>query len=367
MTEDNSLGKINRSLKKNDIQSTLSDCIDEGYFTLGLFLAKVTKNDKMYKDLVDKPCKVNTVSETDLSVLKEKAMKIKEKENKVKTVKLLCNWCSSKDLCTFWNKMSKGDYTWGNIKIVSTEKADYYVIINAVSTVGDTYYDPKKTIVFQMEPNMALDRRWNVWSKPSPKDFLRVLLHENGDYNNIEWHLSKSYSELKSMKITKTQLISTVLSEKYIDSGHVQRVDFVKFLEDKGFDIHVYGSNRWNYKNYMGELPYGCKDLGIFPYKYTFNVENQSLLNYFTEKLVDGILGECLVFYSGCYNVREYIDEKAYVYLEMYNFEKALETIQTAIKEDWHSQRLPYIRQAKEKILDELQFFPRLDKLVENL
>ena len=33
-------------------------------------------------------------------------------------VLLLCNWCSSKELCDIWNKMSKGNYSWNNIKIV---------------------------------------------------------------------------------------------------------------------------------------------------------------------------------------------------------------------------------------------------------
>jgi hypothetical protein len=83
-----------------------------------------------------------------------------------------------------------------------------------------------------------------------------------------------------------------------------------------------------------------------------------------TEKLIDGILGECLVFYSGCFNAREYIDERAFVYLELSNFEEDYNTVKQAIAEDWHSQRLPYIREAKKKILNYLQFFPRLERII---
>ena len=65
-------------------------------------------------------------------------------------VLLLCNWCSSKDLCNLWNKMSKGDYTWDNIEIVYEKPYDYYCVIN--STNYDI--DLTKTILFRMEPNM---------------------------------------------------------------------------------------------------------------------------------------------------------------------------------------------------------------------
>ena len=92
-----------------------------------------------------------------------------------------------------------------------------------------------------------------------------------------------------------------------------------------------------------------------------------SIKNYYTEKLIDGILGECLVFYSGCPNIRDFIDERAYVYLELSNFEKDYGIIQKAIQEDWYSKRLPYIREAKYKILNELQFFPRLEKFLTSI
>jgi hypothetical protein len=36
--------------------------------------------------------------------------------------------------------------------------------------------------------------------------------------------------------------------------------------------------------------------------------------------------------------------------------------VKKAIEEDWWSQRLPYIREAKRRILTELQFFPRLER-----
>lgn len=281
-------------------------------------------------------------------------------------VKILCSWTTSYEIREYFNKMSKGDYTWGNIQLV-IENPDFYVIINGVS--GNEYFDPTKSIVFQMEPNMSKNSSWGQWSNPDPTKFFKVFTH-SVDYNNLEWHLSKTYTELSTMKIEKLSendsIISTVLSAKYTDIGHIKRIDFVHFMEKKGQIVHVYGDNKWNYKSYKGSLPMHQKDNGLFPYKYTFTCENHFIKNYFTEKLVDAILSECLCFYGGCYNVREFIDERAFVYLELSNFQKDYEIIQTAIREDWYSQRIDVIRKEKQKILNQLQFFPRLEKILTN-
>ena len=280
-------------------------------------------------------------------------------------VKLLCNWTSSKNLRELWNKMSKGNYTWGKVTLVLDDDPDYFVVVNAPPK--NINPDPSKTIIFRMEPHMGKNKGWGEWSRPDPDKFFKVCYHED-EYNNNEWHLSKTYTELKEMKIVKDDnlgsVLSTVLSDKYRDPGHIKRVDFVKYLDSKDFPVHVFGNNKWEYANYKGSLPPHEKDNAMFPYKYAFNVENHRIKNYYTEKLIDGIMAECLVFYSGCHNVRDYIDKKAFVYLELSNFEKDYEKIKKAIEENWWEKRLPYIRKAKAKILDHLQFFPRLERMV---
>ena len=282
---------------------------------------------------------------------------------------LLCNWCTSKELCDLWNKMSKeGNYSWNNIKIVDKEPCDYYCIIN------QPYYNvniiPSKTILFRMEPNMNNNK--NLWSEKwlniNKKDFKFFGDHED-HYNNNEWHLSKTYTQLKNEKIIKdnslSSILSTVLSDKYNDPGHKKRIDFIKFLETKNdIQVDVFGGNKFSWNNYKGALPSHQKDNAMFPYKYVFNVENQSIKNYYTEKLIDGILAECLVFYSGCYNIRELLDERSYVYLELSNFEEDYKIIKKAIEDDLWSKRLPFIKESKNRILDDLQFFPRLEKII---
>lgn len=278
-----------------------------------------------------------------------------------KRVKLYCNWCNSTELLNLWSKMIKISHS---IVFVEEEPIDFHVVINATSVPV-----PKnKTILFRMEPRMDENPVWGEWRNIDEKEFVKVFRHQKACLNVLEWHLGKTYLQLCTEKIEKVyNILSTVLSSKYNDPGQVKRIDFVKFLEKKGLEVHVYGDNKWEWKEYRGALPYHNKDNAILPYKYTFNAENHSIPNYCTEKLIDGILGECLTFYWGCFNINEYIDERAYVYLELVDFQKDYETVMKAISEDWHLERLPYIKQEKERILNELQFFPTLNKVISNL
>lgn len=279
-------------------------------------------------------------------------------------VKLLCNWCTSEQLAKTWNRQSKGDFTWNNIRLVwnePSENIDYYVVINSTT---ESFYPPK-TILMRMEPHMSTNKMWGYWQNPLSCNFFAALKHEEGCYNNNEWHLSLDYNTLSNMVIHKSKVMSSIVSEKYNDPGHIKRIDFLKYLEKVNLEFDLYGAgNKWKFSNYKKALPDHCKDEGILPYKYTFNAENFSINDYYTEKIIDGILGECLVFYWGCPNLDKYIDSRAYVRLSLSNFENDMRLIETAIREDWHSQRLPFIKAAKHKILNELQFFPRIEKLI---
>jgi hypothetical protein len=44
---------------------------------------------------------------------------------------------------------------------------------------------------------------------------------------------------------------------------------------------------------------------------------------------------------------------------------KCYQTIKQAMEEDWWSQRIDIIRQEKKRILEEMAFFPRIQKIIE--
>jgi hypothetical protein len=351
---------IDKLISENNYEKALEECLNQNLYNLAFLLSKIVKVNKFNNQIQS--------SINDLPSFHKNDVGSVVIESLVKRVLLCCNWTTSENLCNIWKKMSKDDnLNWDNIKIVSSEPTDYYCVINRPP--NNIKIDKKKTILFRMEPNMENDQRqWtDEWANPKTEDFLFLGSH-NLYLNNFEWHLSKNYEQLSTEIIEKndslSKVLTTILSDKYYDKGHIKRVDFVKFLEKKGVTVDVFGGNKFLWKNYKGPLPYHKKDDSLLPYKYSFNCENHSIKNYCTEKLIDGILSETLIFYSGCYNVKDYIDEKAFVYLELSNFEKDYQTIKTAIEEDWWSQRLPYIKEAKKKILNDLQFFPRLHKII---
>ena len=300
----------------------------------------------------------------------------KEYVNRIR-VKMLCNWCSSEDLCKEWLKLSKGNYMWNDIQITwEDSKIDYYVIINK-PRAGDIFI-PERTIIFHMEPWCSEPwqtwgvKTWGEWAKPDLTKFLQVRSHDMF-CNTGFWQLSLTYTELKEKVITKSEtlgnIISSICSSKYFDPGHKKRIDFMKFIEAKGdpsVKLHIYNEdNQHNFASYVGKArPFVDKEKGIVPYKYYFMCENNVETNFITEKLWEPILCESLCFYWGCPNVSEHIDPLAYVQLDMEDFEGSFQIVKNAIESNLWEQRLPAIKKAKERVLEYSGFFPTLERVI---
>ena len=146
------------------------------------------------------------------------------------------------------------------------------------------------------------------------------------------------------------------------------RNKFLSFLENQTTTNErlndVFGrENYFGFKNYCGQLPNDDK-AEMEKYKYYFMCENNSEHNYATEKIWEPILCECLCFYWGCPNLGEHIDERAFVRLPLDNFEQSLQIIKQAVAEDWWSQRIKVIQREKKRIMEELGFFPTLNRLL---
>ena len=277
-------------------------------------------------------------------------------------IRMMCDWCSSEQLCREWSNMCLDGFRWENIEITwDTENIDYYIIINRTNETG---YDKSKTIIFQMEPWVCDEgknwgvRTWGDWSIPS--GFMKVFSHRD-DLNNVQWHIPKIDGITIPEK--KTDKIISILSKKNFDDGHIKRIEFIRRLEERGFnEVDVYGAENFHkYKNYIGTT---ADKVEMAQYKYCFSCENNWEKNYATEKIWEPILCECLCFYWGCPNLEEYIDGGAFVRLDLDDFEGAMAIIKRAIEEDWWSARVDIIRREKKKILEEIGFFPRLKKVL---
>jgi len=285
-------------------------------------------------------------------------------KRKYPRVKVMCNWTAN--LLEFWNKLVKNssqlEFTTENTDI------DYYVIIN--KPIQTDFFIPSKTIVFRMEPDtnsneLFYNKKWDDWyaSKKSFLFFGDLETH----MNNTEWHLSKTYTDLLISacdgSIVKTKTLSTIVSNLYFMKGHKLRLDFLRYIDSK-INIDVYGFKNTLFRNYKSSLPYHCKDSGIFPYKYTFACENCSMNNYFTEKITDAIMGECLCFYWGCPNLDTFINPEAYIRLDLENFEKSLKIMIDCISNHEWEKRIHIIREEKIKILRNYSFGKRVWSII---
>ena len=262
-----------------------------------------------------------------------------------------------------FGRFCKKDLSWN--KLVLTDKifADYYVIIGHPYRTLE-YYNPAKTIIFQDEPE-STRILWKDFYKPDKKKYFYVYDIEN-HRSFSKWCLNKDYLWLKNNKIEKTKQFSTVMSNEYRLRGQMLRLDFVELL-DKEVDIDIYGKmkkhgKRIEFLNYKGALHQ--KDEGLFPYKYTFTAENAKEKGYLTEKIIDAILAECLCFYWGCPNIEDFLDPKAYIKIDIEEPDKAIEIIKNALKNNEWEKRFSYIKKEKQKILDEIQFMPTIERII---
>ena len=289
-------------------------------------------------------------------------------------VKIVANYCSSSQARDEFGVMGKTSCRWNNIVLVANEPYDYLVIINKPSSDDPLYYahDKKRTIIFQMEPWCA-GKNWGVntwgnWAAPNPDEYLAVIGRGTQTYNNVFWQLEKTYAQLQETPI-KTGIISSICSSKYFDPGHIKRIDFLKYLESKSnsvFDVDIFNmDNEHSFRNYKGGVtPFINKSKGMLQYKYYFMCENNFEPGFITEKLWEPILCESLVFYCGAPDVSRYVDPLSYVAIDLDDFDKAYEIISSAITSDLYSRRLPNIKKMKRKLLDEMQFFPRIDRII---
>lgn len=282
-------------------------------------------------------------------------------------VKLLCSWQNPKQLCDEWSHLCDEDYKYKDIQITWEDEADYYVILNHPQK--REFFIPERTIIFQMEPSVAI-KNWGEWSFPDENKFLFVGTHKNC-LNNVQLQMRNIYKD--DITIQKIDKISTILSSKNFDPGHIKRINFVKELEKRNiFLIDIYGGQNYhqfiNYKGKVPEnkIPHDEKEKCMVGYKYYFQAENNSEYNYATEKIWEPIVCECLCFYWGCPNLEDYLHPLSFVRLNLDNIEESISIIQQAINEDWWSQRIHIIRQEKYKILNELGFFPKLKKIIDN-
>ncbi len=276
-------------------------------------------------------------------------------------VKLVGDWGSSAELRAAFLRQAKGDGRWVEVELTTADDADYFALFNRPGPHADGFV-PEQTIVFPMEPPHAVVQ-WGEWAAPDPRRFVQIRSHDRFP-NCGEWHLGRSWSELHAGVVPKSRGLSAVVSSKFQDPGQALRIAFLRWLEAHGAKLDIYGyDNVHGFRGYRGSLPPRDKSGGLFPYRYTVAVENSAHPNYYTEKLLDALLAECLPFYWGCPNLEDHIDPRAFIRLPLEDLDASRRIVEEAMANDEWSRRIDVIRHEKARILDELQLLPTLARV----
>ena len=281
------------------------------------------------------------------------------------TVGVVANWTGGDEVVRQWHRQFPNNGAWKGVRLVTSDvdaSPHFTVVINHPQT-EDLPINADTAIVVHMEPHEGT-LLYGDWANPDPGKFMHVHSRDFAP-NFLEWHLEISYDQLATTSPTKTANLSAIVTGKRLSPGHHFRLDLIHLLESAQFEIDIFGvDNNESFQGHRGALPLFDKRDGLFPYRYTIAVENNSEDNYVTEKLVDAILSECLPFYWGCPNLEEIIDPDSFIRLPPDDLEASVGLIRQAIANDEYSRRLPAIRRSKEKILNSLQIAPTISRLV---
>ncbi len=258
-------------------------------------------------------------------------------------------WEDDQSLYETIKKFAHGKTTWKNLEFTIKPDFDKAVILNHCNS-GSLQFLPESAIVFRLEPPGSSNYLINSENRIVPGFMQWPLLHKFP----VE-KLSKIY---QIGQIRKTRVFSTVTSDEVYMDGHIERLKLIHSLDQSiagGFDVWGRKSNNQFFKGisaYRGEL-YNKYD-GLLNYSYHLSVENSFIIDYFTEKITDPILAECMCFYAGCKNIEEYVDLRAFCVINLANKDEAKETIIRSIRDNSRKKCLKYIKEQKKRFLTDL-------------
>lgn len=167
-----------------------------------------------------------------------------------------------------------------------------------------------------------------------------------------------SYNELCNLPIPqKIHNISMICSSKTMMPGHIMRYRLYNELAKEFKEIDFFGS---------GIKFIDDKSDAILPYKFHICIENSAVDHYWTEKIADSILGYSIPIYYGAPNINEYFPEKSIIRIDINHTDECIKTIRNILQnpEKEYQERLPYLIEARELLLNKYNIFPMLEDFI---
>ncbi len=185
----------------------------------------------------------------------------------------------------------------------------------------------------------ALPHRDRIYSQPALRWFYGVGARHEIPYDQMA----------AATHIEKTRTISMVFSgKKQWHTLHSKRFRFMQGIINALPELEVYG---------RGARPLDDKAEALDAYRYHIAIENHIGMHHWTEKIADAFLGFTLPFYCGCPNAADYFPAESFIQIDIEDLDRSLDTMVRAIENNEYEKRLPYIVEARRRVLEEYNFF----------
>ena len=163
----------------------------------------------------------------------------------------------------------------------------------------------------------------------------------------LPWLVGRNYDELTVAFPEKTADHSVICSDKAMVDGHRRRLRFVEQLLEL---------------SPMPRFGRGFRDLpdkwdGLAPFRYSVAIENSRHDHYWTEKIADCFLAGTVPIYWGAPNIRDYFPADAMIVIDTLDPAEVARIIKTEATPEGYVHRLPALREAKRRVLEEHNLF----------
>jgi hypothetical protein len=258
-----------------------------------------------------------------------------------------------------------GSGNWEDLTITTNcpEECDYVVVLNhPTKDIQVKCRKGGRILIIQEPPYKSNDYLTDHF----PYFDLIITAYDSSYSSHIKhaqaalpWLIDKTFQELLDLTPTenKQDKASWITTTKNLYQGHEARLAFLEHAKAKKDLIDLFG---------RGIHPLNDKFEGINPYKYGLAIENYSDFNYWTEKISDIYLSWSMPIYYGCKNIGDFFPERSFIKIDIFKPEEAMEIMEKAIRDKLWDKNKDAIKQARELILNEYQFFPFLSDLISN-
>ncbi|MGW8194434.1 MAG: glycosyltransferase family 10 domain-containing protein [Desulforhopalus sp.] len=268
---------------------------------------------------------------------------------------------------------------WGNCLFVFDVDCRHYdwLVVYQDIPKGDTFFSEEKlccprerTMLITGEPSTITVfgrdylRQFGhilTFQEPWAMRHPHVIFHHPG----LIWHYGLPFGDGEfitwdRMAATpppeKTRLLSTVCSQRTGRTTlHSTRVDFTWRLKEEIPELDIFGH---------GVNPMSDKAEALDPYQFHIAVENHVYDHHLTEKLPDAFLGYTLPFYHGAPNAHDYFPKESFIPIDINDYHRARDIIQSHLANNEYRDRLPYIIEARRRVLEEQNLFAILDRTI---